>query len=185
MHLTAVIRSRQKIIGPHDKGISDAIKANLEPVTLERKPDLTSPLLEDRTEEMKEAYFLSLGSLVMHRSINETCKVKFVNTSMHGVGDRFVSQAFALFGLPPYIPVLTQQDPNPDFPTVRFPNPEERGALDLAIQTANSEGAHCVLAQDPDADRFAAAEKKCVPFLIGACSVISFQFGRGVDNIYW
>lgn len=48
---------------------------------------------------------------------------------MHGVGDRFMRQAFDLFGLPPYIPVVTQQNPDPEFPTVRFPNPEEKGSL--------------------------------------------------------
>lgn len=52
-----------------------------------------------------------------------------------------------------------QAQPDPEFPTVRFPNPEEKGALDLAIATANKHNASLVLASDPDADRFAAAEK--------------------------
>lgn len=55
--------------------------------------------------------------------------------------------------------VSEQIDPNPDFPTVSFPNPEETGALDLAMQTADREGKTLVIAHDPDADRFAAAEK--------------------------
>lgn len=46
---------------------------------------------------------------------------------MHGVSDSFVKQAFSNFGLAPYIPVLEQQVPDPDFPTVKFPNPEEKG----------------------------------------------------------
>lgn len=52
-----------------------------------------------------------------------------------------------------------QAEPDPEFPTVRFPNPEEKGALDLAIATANKHNLSLVLANDPDADRFAAAEK--------------------------
>lgn len=48
---------------------------------------------------------------------------------MHGVGDFFVRQGFAIFGFPPYIPVKEQQEPDPEFPTVRFPNPEEKGEL--------------------------------------------------------
>ena len=46
---------------------------------------------------------------------------------MHGVSDSFAMQAFAIFGFRPYIPVTEQQLPDPEFPTVRFPNPEEKG----------------------------------------------------------
>ncbi|KAG5221509.1 Phosphoglucomutase [Salix suchowensis] len=80
--------------------------------------------------------------------------VKFVNTSMHGVSNPFVTRGFELFGLPPFVAVEEQRNPDPDFPTVPFPNPEEK-----AIRTAEREGAQYVLAQDPDSDRFAAAEK--------------------------
>jgi phosphoglucomutase len=48
---------------------------------------------------------------------------------MHGVSDPFVSRAFESFGFPPFVPVLEQQQPDPDFPTVAFPNPEEKGCL--------------------------------------------------------
>jgi phosphoglucomutase len=46
---------------------------------------------------------------------------------MHGVSDAFVKQAFDIFGFPPYAPVIEQQNPDPEFPTVLFPNPEEKG----------------------------------------------------------
>jgi phosphoglucomutase len=55
--------------------------------------------------------------------------------------------------------VSVQFEPDPDFPTVQFPNPEEAGALDLAIRLADKEKRQIVIANDPDADRFAAAEK--------------------------
>ncbi|KAG6864147.1 hypothetical protein C0991_012125 [Blastosporella zonata] len=83
-------------------------------------------------------------------ALNGTTGIKFVNTSMHGVSDRFVSEAFSTFGFAPYIPVVEQQQPDPEFPTVRFPNPEEK---------AERDGATYVLAQDPDSDRFSAAER--------------------------
>jgi len=58
---------------------------------------------------------------------NTSNPIKFVNTSMHGVSDKFVAQAFQELGLPLYIPVPEQQYPDPDFPSVLFPNPEEKG----------------------------------------------------------
>lgn len=60
----------------------------------------------------------------------------------------------------PLTPVLEQIEPDPEFPTVKFPNPEEgKSALDLAIKTANAKGCTLILANDPDADRLAVAEK--------------------------
>ncbi|KAF7359446.1 hypothetical protein MSAN_01287300 [Mycena sanguinolenta] len=146
-----------QIIGPHDKGISASIKANLEPQTW--MTEQLHSLCLDRTQEMKDAYFANLASLNRSRVLNGQSRVKFVNTSMHGVSDVFVSRAFESFGFPPYIPVVEQQQPDPDFPTVAFPNPEEKGALDLALRTADAHGANYVLSQDPDSDRFCAAEK--------------------------
>lgn len=55
--------------------------------------------------------------------------------------------------------VAEQERPDPNFPTVSFPNPEETGSLDLAMKTADIEGKSLILANDPDADRFAVAEK--------------------------
>ena len=62
-------------------------------------------------------------------------------------------------GIHDFVPVAAQEKPDPDFPTVNFPNPEEGGALDLAIQTADQEEKTLIIANDPDADRFAVAEK--------------------------
>lgn len=60
----------------------------------------------------------------------------------------------------PVIPVKEQIEPDPEFPTVKFPNPEEgKSALNLSIKTANASGSQIILANDPDADRLAVAEK--------------------------
>eukprot|EP01090_Pellita_catalonica_P017368 TRINITY_DN5225_c0_g1_i1.p1 TRINITY_DN5225_c0_g1~~TRINITY_DN5225_c0_g1_i1.p1 ORF type:complete len:350 (+),score=81.15 TRINITY_DN5225_c0_g1_i1:577-1626(+) len=79
---------------------------------------------------------------------------------MHGVGKDWVAKAFQAFDLPPYIPVPKQIEADPDFPTVAFPNPEEgKGALKLAFEEAEKHSASVVIANDPDSDRLAVAEK--------------------------
>ena len=69
------------------------------------------------------------GALELHspRVLNESANIKFVNTSMHGVGHVFLGRVFERFGFKPFIPVKEQQNPDPEFPTVNFPNPEEAG----------------------------------------------------------
>ncbi|KAE8145625.1 hypothetical protein BDV25DRAFT_164234 [Aspergillus avenaceus] len=83
----------------------------------------------------------------------------FVYTPMHGVGGLVFPDLCRSVGVTEFTPVPEQVKPDPDFPTVSFPNPEEAGALDLAMQTADREGKTLIIAHDPDADRFAAAEK--------------------------
>jgi phosphomannomutase len=78
---------------------------------------------------------------------------------MHGVGTQTISQVFKKAGFPHLILVAEQSEPDPDFPTVAFPNPEEPGAIDLALSTAKAHDADLVIANDPDADRCAAAIK--------------------------
>ncbi|GAB2512554.1 putative phosphomannomutase [Corynebacterium atrinae] len=80
-----------------------------------------------------------------------------VITAMHGVGGEVLRTALQRAGFINIIPVAEQFTPDPDFPTVAFPNPEEAGALDLAIATAEREGARLILALDPDADRCSVA----------------------------
>lgn len=79
---------------------------------------------------------------------------------MHGVGHVYAALAFEAFGHPAYVPVDAQVHPDANFPTVPFPNPEEgEGALALAIETANAHACNLILANDPDADRLALAER--------------------------
>ena len=84
-------------------------------------------------------------------------RVRAVYTALHGVGAEVVRAAFARAGFPPLLEVTEQVAPDPDFPTVPLPNPEEPGALDLALHLARAERADVVLANDPDADRLGVA----------------------------
>jgi phosphomannomutase len=83
--------------------------------------------------------------------------IRIVHTAMHGVGTEVLTRVFDAAGFPPPVMVAQQAVPDPDFPTVSFPNPEEPGALDLALALARQEHADLVIANDPDADRCAVA----------------------------
>jgi len=83
--------------------------------------------------------------------------LKVVYTAMHGVGTEIVSKVFSQAGFHNLILVDEQCTPDPNFPTVAFPNPEEPGAIDLALAKAKATDADLVIANDPDADRCAAA----------------------------
>ncbi|MFK5690511.1 phospho-sugar mutase [Ornithinimicrobium sp. LYQ92] len=80
-----------------------------------------------------------------------------VHTSLHGVGSDVVQAAFERAGFPAPALVASQARPDPDFPTVAFPNPEEPGAIDAALELAEQVGPDLVIANDPDADRCALA----------------------------
>jgi phosphomannomutase len=83
--------------------------------------------------------------------------LSIVYTAMHGVGATLAQRVFAAAGFEPLVAVPQQERPDPDFPTVSFPNPEEPGALDLSFALAASSSADLVIANDPDADRCAVA----------------------------
>ncbi len=83
--------------------------------------------------------------------------LRIVHTSLHGVGGVTAGEALIRAGFTDLHAVAEQAEPDPDFPTVAFPNPEEPGAIDLALALARRVGADIVIANDPDADRCAVA----------------------------
>ncbi len=104
-------------------------------------------------DEMVQAYIKRLTEIVPAGPRD----LKIVHTSMHGVGGEIALRAFAATGFKDVTVVPEQHEPDPEFPTVSFPNPEEPGALDLAMELARKIDADLILANDPDADRSSAA----------------------------
>jgi phosphomannomutase len=107
-------------------------------------------------DEVLEAY-LARTDAVLAPGSPRTART--VYTAMHGVGKDVLLAAFSRAGFPEPVLVIEQAEPDPDFPTVAFPNPEEPGAMDLAFATARAAEPDLVIANDPDADRCAVAVK--------------------------
>jgi len=145
-----------QIIPPHDSGIASAI-ARVEPAN--RVPLLTvaqareQGLWRDIPDSLGEDYLRAILGLRVHQKGSDTLSI--VYTAMHGVGGVWAERALRDAGFPRFTPVAEQQMPDGRFPTVRFPNPEEPGAMDLSRATAERVKADLVLANDPDADRLA------------------------------
>jgi phosphomannomutase len=105
-------------------------------------------------EELVTVYLARIASLVPRNAPRD---VRWVYTPLHGVGGSLVERAVEACGFPHAHVVAEQANPDPRFPTVAFPNPEEPGAIDLALAQAHEISADLVIANDPDADRCAIA----------------------------
>jgi phosphomannomutase len=144
----------RQIVSPVDEQISKLIKT----VTDVREIVQGSPgtFVSD---DVVETYTSLTSQLIMSGPITDAQRksVTSVYTAMHGVGWKTLQSVFSASGFNEPNAVLEQRDPDPAFPTVAFPNPEEKGALDIAISLAKKNSVDVLLANDPDADRFAAA----------------------------
>lgn len=150
-----------QIIPPHDAGIAASIEKNLEPISYDEKAIETNFLVESELGQVRATYYkaVAFAATVHHQPDFKHSTVRFVYTPLHGVGLPYLEHVLAELGIPGMSVVTQQASPDPNFPTVKFPNPEEKGALDLAINTADAGGISLILANDPDADRLAVAEK--------------------------
>jgi phosphomannomutase len=138
-----------QIISPADKQISTHIKS-IESLKLVKRDTSWQVLDEDIVEK-----YVERTKVLAPRPGD----LKIVYTAMHGVGTKTLQRVFHRAGFPSLILVESQAQPDPDFPTLPFPNPEELGALDLALDTARTFDADLLIANDPDADRCSVAIK--------------------------
>ena len=138
-----------QIISPTDKEISAEIEKIKSLKTIAR-----AQIWEILSEDIVEKYVDQTKVLAPRPG-----DLKIVYTAMHGVGTKTLQRVFHRAGFPSLILVAAQAQPDPDFPTLAFPNPEEVGALDLAFETATTFDADLIIANDPDADRCSIAIK--------------------------
>lgn len=147
-----------QIIPPHDKGIAAVIEGAAPADQIARMPldeARKKGLVRDVTPAVEKAYLDAIRALSVRGDGDRTLAI--VYTPMHGVGDRLTRAALSEARFSDVVSVPEQARPDGAFPTVRFPNPEEKGALDLAIALAKAQKADLILANDPDVDRLAAA----------------------------
>jgi phosphomannomutase len=141
-----------QIVPPFDVEIASAIDAVADPRRVPLSPP-DHPAIERLDTGLEQAY-VDFAASVVPPGPRE---LSVVYTPMHGVGGRVALAAFERAGFASPTVVAEQFEPDPDFPTVAFPNPEEPGALELAVAAARRVGADVVLANDPDADRLGVA----------------------------
>ncbi len=140
-----------QIVPPQDADIAAEIAAIISVKNLPRAENW-----ELADEAVVQAYINSAAATF---EITGLPSVNAVYTPLHGVGYETLVATVKTAGLAELSVVVEQSEPDPDFPTVAFPNPEEAGATDLLLELANLQNADIAIANDPDADRCAAAIK--------------------------
>lgn len=138
-----------QIVPPADTEIAERI---LEVARTKRVPDLPRGQFRLADESVVSAYIEATAAVG-----RQSAPLRVVYTAMHGVGWETAHRVLSAAGFDEPAVVVEQVEPDAAFPTVTFPNPEEAGALDLAFATARPGRAELIIANDPDADRFAAA----------------------------
>lgn len=152
-----------QIVPPIDDGVMKMIARAPKANTIARMhpPDAAAAglrLIID--DQLEQRYLNAVARMSSHATpATGTERMRIVYTAMHGVGHRLTVRALARAGFDGVVAVPTQTDPDGTFRTVAFPNPEEKGALDLALDKARETDADLILANDPDADRLAVAVK--------------------------
>ncbi|XP_022657810.1 phosphoglucomutase-2-like isoform X2 [Varroa destructor] len=116
-----------QILSPHDAGIQNSILQELEPWPQAWKTESvrSNVMCSDPIEEVNSKYMEVLEKSMFDRNMNRQTNVMFTFTSMHGVSHPYITEAFKRWNFKPGYPVVEQMEPHPDFPTVKFPNPEE------------------------------------------------------------
>ncbi|CAK3061684.1 phosphomannomutase [Vibrio crassostreae] len=148
-----------QIIPPHDAGIASEIDiASTKPIPLMSLSDAeTQGKLVWLTEGYYQTYRAAINQSPYVNNTLESANTTITYTAMHGVGAKMAEDLLHDAGFHKVFSVAEQREPDGNFPTVNFPNPEEKGAMDLVVNLAKNVDADIACANDPDADRFAVA----------------------------
>ncbi|MEZ9449577.1 phospho-sugar mutase [Vibrio splendidus] len=148
-----------QIIPPHDAGIAGEIDvASTKPIPLMSLSDAeTQDKLVWLTEGYYQTYRAAINQSPYVSKEIESANTTITYTAMHGVGAKMAEDLLHDAGFHKVFSVAEQREPDGNFPTVNFPNPEEKGAMDFVVNLAKSVDADIACANDPDADRFAVA----------------------------
>ena len=147
-----------QIVAPRDKDIIAKVRAISdfkEIKTMSKEEAIKKGLFNVVGTEMDDKYINTLKSLVLNPEIvkEEGKKLKIVYTPLHGTGNTVTSRLLKELGFENVYVVPEQEKPDGNFPTVDYPNPEDKKAFKLALELAKKVDADVVLANDPDADR--------------------------------
>jgi phosphomannomutase len=155
------VEGAAQIVPPTDVAIAAAIDAVAPAAEVPRVADDAldgHPLVRTLGPDVLDRYLAAIPSARPHPHPGaHATPLRIAYTPLHGVGRDMVLRALAEAGHDDVHVAPTQAEPDGAFPTVRFPNPEEPGALDAVLELAHEVGADLVLANDPDADRLAVA----------------------------
>lgn len=147
-----------QVISPVDKDIVAEVAKITDPSMVKFERGENAAPIEVMSHEMDEAYLNAVSTLMLSPESRERHKdIKIVYTPIHGSGVSIIPEFLAKLGFENIYHVPEQDVVDGNFPTVDSPNPEEPGALAMAVEVANREGADVVMATDPDADRLGIA----------------------------
>ena len=147
-----------QIVEPRDKEIIAkvrAVESFSEIKEISKEEAIEKGLFNVIGTEMDDEYISVLKSKILNPEIvkEQGKKLKVVYTPLHGTGNTIAGRLFKEIGMENVYVVPEQKDPDGEFPTVSYPNPEDKAAFKLALELAKKEDADVVLATDPDADR--------------------------------
>lgn len=147
-----------QLISPHDKNVVAEVAKieSIDDVSFEADPSLIEMIGDD----MDQAYLKTLKEIsLLDTEIIKSSNLKIVFSSIHGTGITLIPRALKALGFQEVAIVEEQADPDGNFPTVVYPNPEEKEAMSMALKQGEAKGADLILATDPDADRVGIAVK--------------------------
>jgi phosphoglucomutase len=157
-----------QVVPPHDNGIiSEVHKVSGHVESLDKKNAIEIGMLEMVDEKIDDAFVRMVQSYILRPDLFQKhgSTLKVVYTPLHGTGAMPVERILGGMGIQ-IITVPEQREPDGEFPTVEFPNPEEASAMKMAIELAEKEGADLAMGTDPDADRLGVAVRNGTEFVL-------------------